>query len=123
MAGITTAPSLIAASSVSHSGDFVAEHQQHAVAASCAELAQEVGDLRFERADSSANEPDRLVAVLVDDVQRRRLVAARHRIEVVERPVEVVERRPPERPKGRFIVGAMLQAEIACIAETPGPIG
>ena len=40
VAGIITAPSLIAASITSQSGDDVAEHQQHAVAAPHAEAAR-----------------------------------------------------------------------------------
>ena len=45
VAGMTTAPSFIAASMVSHSGDDVAEHEQDPVAALDAQLAQPVGDL------------------------------------------------------------------------------
>ena len=72
---------------------FVAEHQQQAVAASCAEAAQEVCDA-IRRRRQFREGPDRLRAVFFDNVQGGTIVAGGDGIEVVERPVEVLLSRP-----------------------------
>ena len=91
---------------------FVAEHQHQAVAPSCAEVAQEVGDaIRCRR--QFRERADRLGAVLFDDVQGGTIVAGGDRIEVVERPVEVLLARPLELADGRVVIGPVLQNEIA----------
>ena len=65
--------------------DLVAEHQQQAVASSCAEIVQEVGDA-IRAARQFRERANRLRSVLFDDVQRGRSLPAGDRVEVVERP-------------------------------------
>ena len=91
---------------------FVAEHQQQAVASSCAEVAQEVCDaIRCGRQFREG--ADRLGSVLFDNVQGGTVVAGRDRIEIVERPVEMLLNRPVEVADGCVVVGPVLQKEIA----------
>ncbi|MPM98400.1 hypothetical protein SDC9_145586 [bioreactor metagenome] len=91
---------------------FVAEHEQHAVAALDAHVAQPVGDLRGALAHLAKAALD-FAAVLFDDVQRRGLVTARHVVEVVQRPVEFAQLRPAEILVGIFIVAAVLLQKVA----------
>ena len=55
----------------------------------------------------------RLAAVFLDDPQRRVVVALGHRIEVVQRPVELLQLGPLEAGVGRRVIAAVLQQEIA----------
>ena len=91
---------------------LVAEHQHQAVAASCAEAAQEVCDaIRCGR--QFRERADRLRSILFDNVQGGTIVAGGDGIEVVERPVEVLLSRPFEPADGCVVVGPVLQKEIA----------
>ena len=91
---------------------FVAEHQHQAVAPSGAEAAQEVGDAI--RAGRQLREgADRLGPVLFDNVQGGTIVAGRDRIEIVERPVEMLLNRPFEPANSCVVAGPVLQKEVA----------
>ena len=97
--------------------DLVAQHEQHAVVSPDALFAKEVGHLV--RPDRQAGEGTYLLGpVLVHDVKRLLLVTAGDGVEVVERPVEFLELRPPELANGRVVVGSMEQAEIARVDES-----
>ena len=94
---------------------FVAEHQQDAVAAPHAQAAQVVGDLVRSHGEL-AERALRLAAVLADDPQGGRIGQcriARHRVEMVERPVEFGQRRPVELAHRSGLVGAQAQQQIA----------
>ncbi len=56
-------------------------------------------------------------AVFFDDPQGVGLVALGHRIEVIQRPVEFVQLRPTEVPRGSGVVGTMGQQEITSFDE------
>ena len=101
---------------------LVAQHQQHAVAAAHALGTQPVGDLvgAFAELRKAALH---LAAVLAHDVQGRGFVAARHGVEVVERPVERAQLRPAEVAVGGGVVGAVLQQEVARRDEGAGLVG
>ncbi len=91
---------------------FVAEHQEQAVAPSCAAVAQEVGDaIRCGRQFREG--ADRLGSVLFDNVQGGTVVAVRDSVEIVERPVEMLVNRPFEVADGSVVVGPVLEKEIA----------
>ncbi|MCY1350237.1 hypothetical protein D9M69_364650 [compost metagenome] len=92
--------------------DMVAEHQQDALATAHAQLAQVVGDAvgAFGQLGEAVA---LLAAVLLDDPQRRCLVAPGQRIEVVQRPVELAQLRPAEVARGGGVVAAVGQQEVA----------
>ena len=92
--------------------DFVAENQQDAVSAPDAVGTQKVRNLRR----ALRHLPERalqLAAVLVDDPEGGRIVVLPQRIEVVERPVEAIELRPLELPCDLWLIGAVLEQEVA----------
>jgi hypothetical protein len=94
----------------------VGEHHQHAIAPPHPQPPQEVGD----PVGAHAHLLERhlpLGAVLVDDPERRAIVAARHVVEVVECPVEFVEGRPPKAVVCLLVVGAMREEEVARLDE------
>ena len=90
----------------------VAQHQQHAVAAAHAKRTEVVGDPVRARRHLGERHLD-LAAALVDLPQRRPLVAAGDRVEVIERPVEAFEHRPGEVAIGGGVVLAPFEQEIA----------
>ena len=90
----------------------IAEHQQDAVAAADAEAAQRIGDAVRALAQLGEGELG-LARILVDQPQRRLPIAARHRIEIIERPVEAVELRPAEIAVGGRVILAMAQQKFA----------
>ena len=91
---------------------FVAEHDQDALAALDALLAQPVGDAVRARRHLGEGQPG-FAAVFLDDPQRRVVVALGHGIEVVQRPVELLEPGPLEAGVGGRVVAAVLQQEVA----------
>ena len=97
--------------------DTVRQHQQDPVAAHDADQAQPVRDPR--RALGHLRERIRIARAgrRIDDPQRGLVVAARHRVEVVERPVECVEHRPLELAVRGLVVGAMAQQKVARVQE------
>jgi len=96
--------------------DLVAEHQHQAVAPSRAHAAQVVRDtVRCCRQFREG--ADGLGSVLFDNVQGRTIVAGGDRIEVVERPVEVMECRPAKTVERFVIIGSVLQDEVATLQE------
>ncbi|MCY1347415.1 hypothetical protein D9M69_335220 [compost metagenome] len=95
---------------------FVAEHQQDALAALHAELAQVVGDA-VGAAGQVLEAVALLAALVADDPERRGIVARGHGVEVVQRPVEFLELRPAEVTHGGGVVGAVGQEEVACSQE------
>ena len=94
----------------------VAEHQEHGVAAPDALGTEEVRGLARAPGELGEGQLD-LASALVDDPQGGAVVAPRHLVEVVERPVEPVEPRPPEVPARRVVVGSMGEQEVARFEE------
>jgi 8-oxo-dGTP pyrophosphatase MutT (NUDIX family) len=90
----------------------IAEHQQQAVAAADAEAAQPVGDPVRPLGELGKGEPG-FAAPLIDEPQTRAVVATRHRVEIIERPVEPVEHRPAKIAVGSLVIPAMGEQEIA----------
>jgi len=91
---------------------LVAEHQQQGIAPSGAEVAEEVCDaIRCGRQFREG--ADRLGSIFFDNVQCGTIVAGGDRIEIVQRPVEVLLNRPFEAADGCVVVGPVLQKEIA----------
>jgi hypothetical protein len=90
----------------------IAEHQQQAVAAADAEGTQPVGDPIRPLGEFGKGELG-FAAAVIDKPQTRAVVAARHRVEIIERPVEPVERRPAEVAIGPLVIPAMGEQEIA----------
>jgi hypothetical protein len=76
-------------------GDDVAEHDEHAIAATDPERGEVIGDARGAFREVAVAEAQ-IPAVVIDDPQRGVVGAPRERIEVVDRPVEVLESRPRE---------------------------
>ena len=92
--------------------ELVAEHQQDAVAAPHAASAQEVGDL--------GRALDHLRKVRFCSLPSSLTIhsagcslPSRHRVEVVERPVEAVQHRPAEVAHRADLVAAMGEQEVA----------
>jgi alkylated DNA nucleotide flippase Atl1 len=75
------------------------------------EPGQEIGHLAGSPRQFRITEPS-LAAGLFDDVQGWRRVVARDGVEIIERPVESVERRPLERRKGAGVVGTVGQQQV-----------
>ncbi len=94
----------------------IAEHQQDAVAAPDPERPQMVRDPVRPLGYLGKAQP-LLAAALVDDPQREAVIALRHRVEIVERPVEPVEHRPAEIAVRGLVIGAMGQQEVARFEE------
>ncbi|MNQ49378.1 hypothetical protein D3C85_632880 [compost metagenome] len=91
---------------------FVAEHQQDPLAALHAQLAQVVGDA-VGTAGQVAKAVALLAALLADYPERGGIVVLGHVVEVVQRPVELLELRPAEVTHGGGVVGAVGQQEVA----------
>ena len=98
---------------------LVAHHQQDAVPAAHTLRAQEVGGPVGARGHRAEGELA-LAAVLLDDPQRRGVVAGGQRVEPVEGPVEFVQLRPAEVAVGGGVVGAVRQQELAGAHEGGG---
>ncbi len=97
--------------------DAVGQHEQHAVAARHAARAQEVGHAR--RALRHVGKAvARLAAVFFHDPQRNRVIALGHWIEIIERPVEAVERGPAEIGVGAGVFGAVALQQVARLHKT-----
>ncbi|MFO1061707.1 MAG: hypothetical protein U1E53_32645 [Dongiaceae bacterium] len=82
------------------------------MAAADAMLPQEAGDLvgaARQRGEGELGQP----AVLAQDLQRRTVIAGRHAVEMIERPVEAAELRPAKVASRRGAVLAMAQQEVA----------
>jgi hypothetical protein len=92
--------------------NFVAEHEQDAVASPHTALAEEVGEL-IRACRHLRKRPHALSSALIDEMQCGLVVPGRDCVEVVERPVEVVERRPSELPNRRVAVEAVAEQEVA----------
>ena len=90
----------------------IAEHEQNAVAAAHAERAQEIGDAVGAFAQLREGKLG-FAGALVDQPQRRLRIAARHRIEIIQGPIETVELRPAEIAIGGRIIFAMPDQKIA----------
>ena len=89
---------------------LVAQHQQDAIPAPNAQRSQVVRDLR--RATRHLLEGSlQLASVVVDDVQGRRVVVARHLVEVIQSPVEVFKPRPLKVTAGGHRIVAVAQQE------------
>ena len=100
--------------------DDVAEHQQHVVAAPHPEAAQPVRHLAGPGRHGRV--ADRLVRPVVADHPQRepvRVLGGDH-VEPVERPVELVQRRPGEAGRGRGVVGPVGEQQVARRAERAG---
>jgi hypothetical protein len=110
VAGLATAPSFISASSDSQSATSFPS--MTSTQSPRRRLAAEESSQPGPSGPTSSRTIRCARPILVHDVKRRRVVAGSDRIEVVERPVEVLELRPGELPDGRFVVGAVAQAEI-----------
>jgi hypothetical protein len=89
--------------------DAIRQHQQHAVAATHANAAQEVRHARRALRHLRVGETQSFACRIIDDPQRRVVIVSRDHIEVVERPVELAWRRPREFAVGAVVVGAMAQ--------------
>ncbi|MNE45766.1 hypothetical protein D3C80_1400710 [compost metagenome] len=91
---------------------MVAEHQQDTLAAAHAQFAQVVG--HPVGAFGQLGEAVALfAAVLLDYPQRRGLIARGHDVEIVQRPVKLVQLRPAEVAHGGGVVAAMGQQKVA----------
>ena len=100
----------------------VGQHQQNAVAPAHTLGAQPVGELV--RPGGQLGVGDLLLsAILRHDPERRAVVAARDRVEVVERPVEHGHGGPAEIPHRASAVGPSLQQQVARGNEVAGSIG
>ena len=95
----------------------VAEHQQHPVAPSDAEVAQPRGHLR--RPGRQFRVRQRHVGPVVgQDPQRRKVgVLGRDHVEPVQCPVELVEHRPLEGTPRRVVVVPVMKQQVACCPE------
>ena len=92
--------------------DFVAQHQQDAITGTRAAPDQKVGDLRGTTRQFGVAQLG-LGARLLDDMQGRCRVVARHRIEVVDCPVEAIKPGPGEGGVGRRMIGAQREQLVA----------
>ncbi|MNY49217.1 hypothetical protein D3C86_1846160 [compost metagenome] len=91
---------------------MVAQHQQDALAAAYAQLAQVVGHA-IGTLGQLGKAVTLLAAVLLDYPQRRGLIARGHDVEIVQRPVKLVQLRPAEVTHGGGVVAAMGQQKVA----------
>ena len=120
VAGMTTAPSFIAASVSLPQLDLVAEHHDHPIPAPDALLAQPVRDLVRASRQLGERAPA-FAAVLLDDPQRESLTAlGGEPVEPVERPVELVDRRPAEIAVRGVVVLPVREQEVARRAHPRG---
>ena len=88
VAGITTAPSLIAASMISHSGTTLPSISRITSPRAHPEAAQEIGGPIGAFRHLGEAQPG-LTAGLIDHPQGDAVVAPGHGVEIVERPVEM----------------------------------
>jgi hypothetical protein len=95
---------------------LVAEHEDDPVAAAHTLRAEPIGDLVGSAGHLRERDP-LLGTVLLDDPQRRPVVALRDHVEPIQRPVERVQPRPLEPLVRLGVVVGVLQQEVACLAE------
>ena len=119
-AGITTAPSFIAASITSHSGTTLPSISRMR-SPRFTPSARKPLAMRLERSDSSRE--GRGGGAVADDRQCRpvgALAARQLGVEPVERVVEIIQLRPAESRMRRAIIGAVREQEVACRLERLG---
>ena len=119
-AGITTAPSFIAASITSHSGTTLPSISRMR-SPRFTPSARKPLAMRLERSDSSAKVTVR--GAVPDDRQRRSvgaLATCQLGVEPVEGVIEMIQLRPTEPRMRRAIVGTVLEQEVACRLERLG---
>ena len=95
---------------------FVAEHDQEVITTFHVMRAQPVRDLvgtSSERREGQAT----LCTRFLDNPQRRILVANSHRVEVIERPIELGDARPYEAFARAVVVHALSEKEVARLEE------
>src|SRR5882724_5158622 len=90
----------------------IAEHQQQAVAAADAEATQVIGNPVRPFGELGEGELG-FAAAFIDEPQTRAVVAARHQVEIIERPVEPIEHWPAKIAVGPLVIPAMGEQEIA----------
>jgi len=102
-------------------GRHVGQHHEHPVAAVHAAGPQVIGDAVGTLGKLGEAEL-RLAPFVVHHPERRAVVAAGVNVEVVERPVELLERRPAEAGVGRGVVVAMSDQEITGFQESAASV-
>ena len=100
-------------------GHHIAQHDEHPVARTHALRGEKVGDL-IRAARQGGKTHGLIQAAVIDHPQRRPVIARRHPVEVVQRPIEVRDSRPAKGMQGLLMREALAQQAIAqfdeCIA-------